>query len=183
MAENVVAKDAVETLVSTKIPQSSFTLEQLRRDFSLFDEDQKEVLEKIAKFSPKRTKLKVLKPTDMPLRKEALIMDNFTYLKMEDQIEFNDARRKLKDHSNYALAGAFGVGASLFIYYIVKAPLTRNLIKETVKSVGFATVFGIGYYKYHHNMYVEDVHDTYIKVLNAKKNSLTRPAKSTGFTN
>ena len=154
--------------------QALATLDQLRKDVTLFQEDQIRYLEKLAKYSNKKNSLVVLKPRDMPLRKQAFIKDNFTYLPLEDQILYNQSKMNINTQRDYAKAVALGVGASFFIYYVVSAPLTRSLFKETCKSLILGGLSGLGYYKYQLNKYNDEMHDFYIKILAAKKTTLRR---------
>ena len=151
------------------------TLEQLRQDVTLFKDEQVKYLEAFAKYSPRRSRFKLVKPKDMPLRKEAYVKDNLVYLKADEQLTYNDQQLNLDYHYRASWPLLMATAGVSFVFYAIRTPLHRNLFKESVKSVLLGAGTALVYRRYHHSKYLECVHETYIRILNAKKDTLTRP--------
>jgi len=130
--------------------------------------DQIYYLELLSKYSPNANRFKVVKSGDMPLRKEAFVKDNFSYLTIDQQVGFNDCAIKLgSDKYNSYMLG-IGTFFAAFAYYAIKTPLTRSLMKESWKSFGIAVGTGYIYYRYHHSQYLDSIHKYYVLIIQEK---------------
>ena len=58
-----------------------------------------------------------------------------------------------------------GMGSSLMLYYIIKAPLTKNLYFESAKSALLALTTGLVYYRIQNYYFNENIHPLYLVTL------------------
>jgi len=144
--------------------KSEFTL-----DLASIDPQQIPYLEMLSKYSPRRNKIKIISSSDIPQRKLVYVRENMGYLSIDDQVSFNDADIALKTDRYYSYFVGGGAALLMFGYYIVKTPLTRNLLKEVFKSLGVGALAGYGYYRWSYENYLTKLHKYYVQIINEKR--------------
>lgn len=144
-------------------------------DLSKLPAEQIYYLEILAKYSPRKNRIKVVQPQDIPKRKEVYVKENIQYLSMNDQVRLNDLNIQVeKDKYNAALITG-GTFMGTFLYYIISAPLTRSLLKEGFKSLFLGAVLGYGYMRMGREDYINNLHGFYLQIINEKRSRrLTR---------
>ena len=153
-----------DNLEQIPLPRSNFP----KIDLNSISPSQKYYLDMLSKYSPKANRFKVVQSKDMPLRKEAFIKDNLSYLSINEQVAFNDCTLQLKkDYDNSHLI-AIAVFFGALTVYAIKTPLTRSLGKESAKSLGIAIGGGYIYYKYNHSLFLDRIHKFYVLIIQEK---------------
>lgn len=134
-----------------------------------FTDEQSKYLEELAKFSPKKRRVKVVSRDNTSKRQETYIKENFAYLDINDQVEFNDHKSHMQKQKSYSYLLGTGVFLTSMGYYVVKAPLTRGLFKEGIKSLAFGMISAYGFYRYNQNQYLDTLHHYYKEILLVKQ--------------
>jgi len=142
---------------------------KLHLDMSHFTAKQMEYLELLTKYSPKRKRVKFITRADISRKEETYIKENFGYLDVNEQVDFNDSKNGIEKAKTNSYGIGIGVFALSFGYYIVKTPVTKGLLKEGCKSLGFGLVSAYGYYKYKYNEYLDVLYYYYKEIIQAKK--------------
>jgi hypothetical protein len=144
-------------------------------DLGSLSSEQIHYLEILSKYSPRKNRIKIVQPQDIPLRKDVYVKENIQYLNMNDQVRFNDLYiQQDKDKYNAAMltGGAF---MATFLYYIISAPLSRSLLKEGFKSLFLGATLGYGYMRIKREDHINNLHGFYLQIINEKRNRrLTR---------
>lgn len=145
------------------------TESKLNLDISHFTEKQIYYLEQLAKFSPKQNRVKVVTKKDYSKREEAYVKENLGYLSIDQRVSYNDANDRMSTEQTNALALTGITFVSCLGYYILRAPLTRNLAKEGLKSLALGALIGYGYYRYQYSTYTEAMHGYYRAIIQKKQ--------------
>jgi len=142
---------------------------KLHLDMSHFSAKQMEYLDMLTKYSPKQKRVKFISRSDISRREEVYIKENFGYLNVNEQVDFNDSKNDIERSKTNSYGIGIGVFVLSFGYYIVKTPVTKGLLKEGCKSLGFGLVGAYGYYKYKYNEYLDTLYYYYREIIQAKK--------------
>jgi hypothetical protein len=142
---------------------------EITLDLANLDPQQLKYLEVLSKYSSRKNKIKIIGVKDIPKRKQVYIQQNFGYLSINDQVQFNDADVELGKHEYNGYMIAFGTFMLTFGYYIIKTPLTRSLMKEGFKSLAIGGILGYGYYRVNYESYLNKIHKFYVQVINEKR--------------
>jgi len=152
------------------LPSSSVDIPtKLHLNVEHFSSEQAKYLEELVKFSPSKKRVKVISRENTSRREETYIKENFAYLDIDDQVDFNDHKNNLQK----AKTNCYMVGTGVFLasmgYYIIKTPVTRGLFKEGLKSLVFGFTSAYGFYKYNHHQYLDTVHHYYREIIFIKQ--------------
>ncbi len=138
-------------------------------DLGSLSSEQIYYMELLAKYSPRKNRIKIVQPQDIPLRKEVYIKENIQYLNMNDQVRFNDLYiQQDRDKYNSAMITG-GTIAATFLYYIISAPLSRSLLKEGFKSIFLGATLGYGYFRMKREDHINNLHSFYLQIINEKR--------------
>ncbi|KRX06426.1 hypothetical protein PPERSA_05039 [Pseudocohnilembus persalinus] len=131
-----------------------------------FEEEQIKYLEDLARYSGRRSKLSFIDGKSSLIKKETYITEQFTYLDVNEQVNYNDLKMFMQNQKTYS----YYVGGFTFLalmgYYTVTVPTARSLFKEFAKSLTAGTFAGYGYYKIRDAQYQDKMHKYYLMVLN-----------------
>ena len=142
---------------------------KLHLDISHFTERQIHYLELLTKFSPKQNRVKVVTKKDYSKREEAYVKENLGYLTIDQRVAYNDANEQMSRETTNSLALTGITFVACLGYYVIKAPLTRSLAKEGLKSLAVGAVTGYGYYRYQYSTYTNAMHGYYRAIIQRKQ--------------
>ena len=137
-------------------------------DYNYFTLEQKSFLEKLVKYSGRKTQIKIVSPSNKLKSKQLFIKTNLNFLSVDQQILYNEIEA-IRDNffQTSCLISGFG-GCLIFGYFIIASPLTKNLFIEFGKSIVFGGILGGLYYNYKQQSYRESIHKIYLQTLASK---------------
>lgn len=156
----------VQPSLNSEVPPNN---NKLTLDISHFSENQIKYLELLAKFSPKQNRVKVVTKKDYSKREEAYIKEHLGYLSIDERVAYNDANDQMSTDTTTALAITGITFVACLGYYVIRAPLTRNLGKEGLKSLAVGALTGYGFYRYQYSKYTDAMHTYYRAIIQKKQ--------------